>query len=201
MEYKCERRGKICYTKYPSKVKRFCSHKCANEQRWENVPKKVTTVTCEICGKQFTVSRSDARLKNKGVHFCSLSCRDIAMRTGSFANCKYCGKPFYSTRNEFCSKECVYAYRKDHGEHHPYFEKGYLVEYKNGYNVKGNAKQHRLIMEKEIGRRLGRDEVVHHKNGIKTDNRIENLQIMTRSEHSKYHRMIERQKREQEVTK
>lgn len=46
---------------------------------------------------------------------------------------------------------------------------------------------HRLMVESEIGRYLYKGEVVHHKNGNKTDNRFENLQIMTVSEHRKLH--------------
>ena len=46
---------------------------------------------------------------------------------------------------------------------------------------------HVVIMEKHIGRRLRKDECVHHINHIRTDNRIENLQLMTRSEHSRLH--------------
>ena len=42
-------------------------------------------------------------------------------------------------------------------------------------------------MENHIGRKLNRNEVVHHKNGNKIDNRIENLEIMSLSEHSKIH--------------
>ncbi len=44
---------------------------------------------------------------------------------------------------------------------------------------------HRLIMEQIIGRPLGINEVVHHINGDKKDNRPENLQVMSVSEHSR----------------
>lgn len=71
-------------------------------------------------------------------------------------------------------------------------ENGYIVEYHGGYNKKGNVKQHRRIMEEHLGRRLTEEEVVHHINGIKTDNRIENLMVMNKREHSTYHRKQEK---------
>ena len=51
--------------------------------------------------------------------------------------------------------------------------------------------EHRLIVEQHIGRELRQNEVVHHINGNTKDNRIENLRIMTRSSHARYHALIQ----------
>lgn len=47
--------------------------------------------------------------------------------------------------------------------------------------------EHRLIMERHIGRSLSSDEVVHHINENPRDNRIENLKIMSLAEHTRLH--------------
>lgn len=46
---------------------------------------------------------------------------------------------------------------------------------------------HRIIMENYLGRKLDTCEVVHHCNGNSLDNRLENLELMLRSEHTKGH--------------
>jgi DNA invertase Pin-like site-specific DNA recombinase len=58
--------------------------------------------------------------------------------------------------------------------------------------IKVNGKkmdEHRYIMEQYLGRELTRDEVVHHKDGDKSNNDIENLELMRLSEHSRQHRL------------
>jgi len=117
-----------------------------------------------------------------------------------------------------CSQKVVWRFMKNHGikarptainlgkkfgEDNPSWKGGKNIH--NGYvrirmpmdslsNGEGNGyiKEHDYIMEKHIGRPLKKGECVHHINGIKTDNRIENLTLMTNSEHMKLHARIKR---------
>lgn len=71
-------------------------------------------------------------------------------------------------------------------------EDGYVVlrgkPLRKRINYKDGILEHIYVYEQYLGYEIDTSiYVVHHKNGIKTDNRLENLQLLTKSEHAKIH--------------
>jgi len=107
------------------------------------------------------------------------------------------------TDSDFCSEDCLYEYQQkvaskrvtewvdENGS--PNWSKGSGIT-SDGYvwiyvtdRERNQYKLHRYLMEAKIGRRLKQNEVVHHKDGNKLNNSLENLQLMTRAEHNQLH--------------
>lgn len=110
--------------------------------------------------------------------------------------CEICGKPMKVQPHQFetkkvCSRACnnEMKRRQPRREGHKYTRAdGYISVYLPSHpdaSKQGQILEHRLVMERKIGRRLLRSEHVNHINHIRDDNRPENLEIMTPGDHAR----------------
>lgn len=139
---------------------------------------KTKEITCAKCDEIFLVNTKASKAK-----YCE-KCKTI--------NCSMCGKQVKLVGSQlttgcgkYCSKQCEAAncngrfmkngYWCIKADHPRQYDKGYYYE-------------HILVMEKYLGRYLDTEfEVIHHKDGNKTNNDISNLELKTRKEHGDYH--------------
>lgn len=125
--------------------------------------------------------------------------------------CVKCSEPFAASHKTqvYCSNACHPSFVRDNpawrlGKKFPNekggFGKkrlnkmGYIEVYLPTHPMswkRGRILEHRLVMSKKIGRNLLDTEHVHHINGIKNDNRVENLIILTSAEHNSHHKSEE----------
>lgn len=59
-------------------------------------------------------------------------------------------------------------------------------------NFTGYVYEHRLVVERRIGRLLARTEIVHHRDQDRLNNAPENLEVMTQAEHARQHQLARR---------
>jgi hypothetical protein len=114
--------------------------------------------------------------------------------------CKHCGKDFFVWPSQIAWKPCLYCSKscasisRSNNKGRMKSTSGYVLVLQKNHPHKdkaGYVREHRLIMETVIGRYLSKDEAVHHINGIKDDNRKENLQLLSISAHCEIHRRRE----------
>lgn len=138
---------------------RFCSKGCATRGNYERIVLK----NCANCGSVIKPREGQSPSSYKRQKFCSSSCS------------------VKSTKSGFCFRD---------GPKHHNWSGGFSKNSNYTTILVGSGIYrpiHIILVEWYLGRRLEKDECVHHCNGNTKDNRLENLELMTRVEHSRVH--------------
>lgn len=149
------------------------------------MPKKGRlTRKCLVCGSDFVTW--ECKVKNGNGKFCSRNC---SAKNASL-------NPSPNVVNPLLERMASWK-----GENHPSWKGGTYITRNvyikvwvadHPYSLQNKVLEHRLVMEKHLGRFLLPSEVVHHKDGNKKNNKIENLELINnQSDHVITH-MIEK---------
>lgn len=152
---------KSCNKNFKRKRKKqlFCCLVCGEKGKKyvQTRFEKKISVICGFCKKEFKKWPCLVKKTLNLKHYCNSNCRKLDMRLGKTS----------------------YGFKKTTGSP--------LNPYKRCMKEGKFVYEHRWLMEQKIKRKLNRHEHVHHINGNPKDNRVENLEILSNSDHAKTH--------------
>jgi hypothetical protein len=140
---------------------RFCCHRCASNASHRlkrGLSIKVKFLECVVCDKVFRQKRAN------NTQYCSSNCKRLA------ASRRLKGLPIKGSRKHVKGSGYITV-------------DGYKILSRKHPNAskRGQILEHKLIMSGHMKRPLFKHETVHHKNGVRHDNRIENLELWSHS--------------------
>ena len=158
---------------------------------------------CNTCKKEIYLKPSYAAKTKRPT--CSIECARKVKEDKDVLICDNCESVYLVPKSvtkwnkirghkkNFCSAKCSNRYYSQ--ENNPGWKGGKYVTDRGyirfNYDPAGTGRpyvyEHQWVMEKLLGRRLTKHEHVHHKNHNPGDNRIENLEILSPTEHAKLH--------------
>lgn len=160
----------------------------------------MVSVACDQCGETFERKawEVEKRKRQGWAMYCSVACRDAAklgrrgeQRVARISHlCEHCGEIYerapHQKSQRYCSVDCANKAKQGRPPRRGVkltTREGYITVYvppaerPPGQEKIARHMEHRVVMARALGRHLEAFETVHHINGDKSDNRIENLQL------------------------
>lgn len=157
--------------------------KKTKQKRLDLKESKLTNRQCKRC-------KQDFKPKDNRQRYCSYSCcQNYKRYQYTCINCKRkIGSVRPKLNNKYkCIKCATWEYHQKKNKPKYITPNGYKIIRVYEENCSYRIFEHRYIVEQHLKRKLVKGEIVHHINYDKSDNRLENLEVMTQKQHRKLH--------------